>query len=144
MFGILPWWTCPIAMIVVSVASGAACWHQKGKIDEAELSSYKAKVSLAQAEFEKKYTQLKDNQTQVTIASEKQYENHLSSVTSYYSNLLRQRSTDSSGKVPPIPEAPGSIDEIPTNALPLAGQCAETTQQLVDLQDWITKEESVE
>ncbi len=144
MFNFLPWWTCPLCVLIFSASSGGFCWYQKGKIDQSAMDQYRAQVSLAQAQFEKKYIELKDKQLQITQNSEKKHEANISSVRSYYSKLLQQRSTSSGGEVPSIPSSPGSIDEIPTDALPLAGQCAETTQQLIDLQDWVSNQEEAE
>ena len=41
--------------------------------------------------------------------------------------------------VPTLADAPRSIDDLPRDCLPLAAQCAETTLQLLDLQDYYSE-----
>lgn len=42
-----------------------------------------------------------------------------------------------------IPQAPSRIDDLPADSVPLAAQCAETTLQLIKLQDWTNEQERV-
>ena len=76
-----------------------------------------------------------ERQKKVTNDVSTDYEKRLNYLRDTYDRLRDQRS--GSGSMPPIPNAPRSIDEIPSDGLPLAAQCAETTQQLVSLQAWV-------
>ena len=78
-------------------------------------------------------------QEQVTKEVSKTYENRISSIRSSFDKRLRDAYT-SGGKLSALPEAPRSLNEIPTDAIPLAGLCAETTEQLIQLQGWVTQQ----
>lgn len=45
--------------------------------------------------------------------------------------------------MPGISNGTASVNDLPADALPLAAVCAETTEQLLTLQDWIRKQERV-
>lgn len=81
-----------------------------------------------------------ERQKKVTKDVSSDYENRLNLLRDTYARLRDQRS--GSGSMPPIPNAPRSIDEISTDSIPLAGICAETTQQLNSLQNWIKAQSS--
>jgi hypothetical protein len=64
-----------------------------------------------------------------------EYEARLSALNNYYSERVRN-SNSSSGNVPSVSKPAACPDAAPANTVP-AGQCAETTLQLIQLQKWI-------
>lgn len=77
-------------------------------------------------------------QEQVTKEVSKTYENRISSIRSSYDKRLRDAYAGS-GSMSSLPIAPSTVDEIPADAIPLAMICAETTEQLIQLQGWVTE-----
>ena len=63
-----------------------------------------------------------------------QYEARLSAVHSYYADRVQLNT--SSGSLPTVSKPAACPDATPTNTVP-AGQCAETTLQLTELQNWV-------
>lgn len=45
--------------------------------------------------------------------------------------------------MPGVSTGSARVDDLPTDALPLAAECAETTLMLENLQDWVKKQERV-
>ena len=112
------------------------------KVQSSRLESCKAEHQAFVNEVERlgKEAQLKvkqeiERQKKVTKDVSSDYENRLNLLRDTYARLRDQRSGQ--GGMPPVPNAPRSIDEISTNSIPLAGICAETTQQLNSIQNWI-------
>lgn len=56
----------------------------------------------------------------------------------------RMRSYARGSGLSAIPQAPRSVDEVATNCLSLAEQSAETTLQLITLQDWVKEQGKVQ
>ena len=63
-----------------------------------------------------------------------QYEARLSAVHSYYAE--RVQPDTNSGSMPAVPKPTACANAAPANTVP-AGQCAETTLQLTELQNWV-------
>lgn len=80
-----------------------------------------------------------EKQLKINDELSEKHEKNVSDIRSYYSNLMRNRASKTSYNcsVPSVTKAPTAIDEVSTDALPLAEQCSETTQQLVNLQSWV-------
>ena len=62
-----------------------------------------------------------------------EYETRISVLRNYYANRMRYPDSD---KMPSLPIATHRVDEATTDPI-FIGQCAETTLQLVSLQNWI-------
>jgi hypothetical protein len=112
------------------------------KIQSSRLEACKSEFQVFKSEVERlgKEAQVKVNkeierQKKVTNDVSSDYEKRLNYLRDTYNRLRDQRS--SGNGLPPIPNAPRSVDEIPPDSIPLAGICAETTQQLVSLQEWV-------
>jgi len=119
---------------VVAVVSGYA-YIQTKRLEACKVSheAYVSTVAEMGRLAEIKTKQEIERQKKVTNDVSTDYEKRLNYLRDTYTRLRDSRS----GSMPSIPNAPRSIDEIPTNGLPLATQCAETTQQLVSLQEWV-------
>jgi hypothetical protein len=63
------------------------------------------------------------------------YENKLSALKSYYNGVYKR---SNSSELSSIPSSTFSINESSTDSV-FAGQCAQTTLMLVNLQEWITE-----
>ena len=96
-------------------------------------SQIKSEVERLGLEAKEKVKREIERQEKVTKDVSTDYEKRLDYLRDTYNRLRDSRS----GGVPSVPEAPRSIDEIPANAIPLGAVCAETTQQLISLQEWI-------
>lgn len=114
--------------------------YAKGRMD------YKAKVDVeakAQALLNKAETKVRAN---ITKKSEVNHAKSATVIASTYA-ALRMRSPASGREVSAIPNSttnPAEATAYYVSVAPeLAEQCAQTTQQLVDLQDWVTDQQEV-
>lgn len=100
-----------------------------------KLAEYKADVAEQVLIQEGRNIALEREVKEIKDETEIAYEQRMAALRAYYLGRMRA----SSGEVSGVPTPPGSIDEIPADSLPLAEQCAETTQQLVTLQEWLKR-----
>ena len=96
---------------------------------------YKKSVEIIAKTQEAKVESIQKQHELVTKGIEKEYEAKLAAVRNYY-RATSVWNNPSSNKVSGISTAP-TIADVATAYNLLAGQCAETTQQVVSLQDWI-------
>ncbi len=124
-----------LGLIVLTL--GIALKVQSARLDacKAEHQSFVSTVAEIgrQAEIDK--NKEIERQKKVTKDVSSDYENRLNLLRDTYARLRDQRS--GGGSMPPIPNTPRSIDDLTPDSIPLAGICAETTQQLNSLQNWI-------
>jgi len=107
-----------------------------GRYQHNALVEYKAEVK-AVAEKQKAHIEsITKQQLLVTKGIEKEYDAKLTLLRNYYANGVRNTS---SGAMPANGTTTFPIDAVTTYNL-LAGQCAETTQQLVSLQEWLNQQ----
>ncbi len=123
-----------IAVLITLILIFGYGYHRGGLKAERELAEFKAQVVAAGEIQRAKNAQIKAQQDQTTKDIGDAYSANIVALRAYYGRLLHR---PRSGGMPAVPEAPISIDAVPADALPLAGQCAETTQQLIDLQGWV-------
>lgn len=121
---------------------GIAVKVQSSRLETCKLEhqAFVNEVERIGKEAQLKVKQEIERQKKVTKDVSSDYENRLNLLRDTYARLRDQRS--GSGSVSAIPNAPRSIDEISTDSIPLAGICAETTQQLNSLQSWIKAQSS--
>jgi len=114
------------ALLLGAFASG---WSLRNR----DFNDYKREVANAAAAQEAHVESVKKQQEITTTAIQKEYDAKLNLLRNYYSSGVRQPNTS---KLPTLSNTANGIDAITAYNL-LAGQCAETTQQLVSLQEWI-------
>ena len=122
--------------------------YYKGRLDERKLfDAYKTEVkALAMAQQEKIET-MKKVQSQITKKAEADHEKSLSNLRGIYSTLRVRQPANSCGlsEVPDSATKPAEAAAYYVSVAPeLATGCAETTQQLIDLQDWIKDQGEVQ
>ena len=96
---------------------------------------YKKSVEIIAKTQEAKVESIQKQHELVTKGIEKEYEAKLAALRNYY-RATSVWNNPSSSKVSGISTAP-TIADVATAYNLLAGSCAETTQQVVSLQDWI-------
>ena len=94
---------------------------------------YKKAVEIAAKEQEEKVKSIRSQQELVTKGIQNEYDAKLALLRQYYANGVRQPNTS---KLPNFSPTTAVLDASAAYA-ELTRQCAETTQQLVSLQDWI-------
>jgi len=114
-------------LLITAFASG---WGLRNR----DFKEYKVEVENAAKAQEAHVESIKKQQEITTKSIEKEYDAKLALLRNYYANGVRQSNTS---KLPNISNTTNGINDLTTNAL-LA--CAETTQQLVSLQDWINQQ----
>lgn len=122
-----------ISALLISFSIGV----YKGYSHEHEkFMAYKSEVRvIAEQQIEKNKSLVKQNEL-VNKGIQNEYEARISAIRNYYSSGVRN---SSSGSMPSIPNAPLGIDG-KTADFVFIGQCAETTQQLTSLQNWINEQ----
>ena len=127
-----------LGLIVLTL--GIAVKVQSSRLESCKLEhqAFVNEVERIGKEQQLKVKQEIERQKKVTKDVSSDYENRLNLLRDTYARLRDQRSGQ--GGVSAIPNAPRSIDEISTDSIPLAGICAETTQQLNSLQDWVKRQ----
>jgi len=116
---------------ILSVAFGSGWWLGYSRYVE-----YKKSVEIAAKVQEAKVESITKQQALVTKGIENEYNAKLALLRQYYANGVRQPNTSS---LPTISNATSGLDAVTAYNL-LAGQCAETTQQIVSLQKWINEQ----
>ena len=123
-------------LLVLSVIFGI---YYKGRLDERKLfNAYKAEVKAVAAAQEEKTRKIEAKNQRLFEETKNAYNTKLAALRTYYSvriagkggSGLSQVSTASAGA------SEYSPDNLPAPAV-LAGQCAETTLNLLSLQDWV-------
>jgi hypothetical protein len=117
---------------VLSIAFGSGWWLGYSRYVE-----YKKSVEIAAKVQEAKVESITKQQALVTKGIENEYNAKLALLRQYYANGVRQSNTSSlptNSGITPKPLDVSSAYSI------LIGQCAETTQQLVSLQEWLNEQ----
>lgn len=121
--------------------------YAKGRLDgHKKLVAYQAEVAAAAKAQQEKLDAMVHNQQQITKKAEANHAKSLASLRSTYA-ALRLRSQSGSGAVSSVPDPakqPAEAAAYYVSVAPeLAEQCAQTTQQLVDLQEWVGDQQEV-
>ena len=120
--------------LAVSVVFGSGYWAGYSK-----YIAYKNEVQIAAKEQEAKVESIQQQHELVKKGIQDEYDAKLSLLRQYYSNGVRQPDP---GKLSGI-STTANIANATTAYNQLAGQCAETTLMLVELQKWLTESYSV-
>ena len=151
MFGLNPVTLYMIAgLLFTNVLTGVA-WQIQKHATQAEkervvacqtkFDTFKGQVETLGKQQEKKVAEVIATAKTITKETESRYETHLAGMRADYDRLRKRAALRSGGgEVQSFPVAAASVDEIPSNCLPLAEQSAETTLMLVDLQAWIEQQ----
>ncbi len=123
------------AVVVFSTGYYKGYAHEKAKFDD-----YVANVkAIAQAQ-EQINDQKINEQERITQKAKESYEKSLASIRSTYA-ALRLRSPASGSALSAVPDSTSQPAEAAAHYISVAPElavgCAETTQQLIDLQGWV-------
>ena len=129
-------------LLYVKIAGGIICilsifyagWH----IRDVDFMAYKKEVQATAKKQEAKVESITKQQELVTKGIKDEYDAKLGALRNYYKSTSMWNNNGSSS-VPGLSTAPKSADVI-SSYNQLAGSCAETTLQLVQLQKWINEQ----
>jgi hypothetical protein len=138
---LVPIWAKIFAATAIFAVFGVFVYHKTAQYEEAKLVALQAHYDSVAAKQEQKVAAIVVKQQAITEKVKNDYENKLSTVRSYYSaHGMRKSNTSSSGKLPQNAPTSGGTDAAPTDNGSIAERCAETTLQLIELQNWIKKQ----
>jgi hypothetical protein len=120
-----------IIAVLCAVVFGSGWW-----IGYSRYIEYKKSVEIAAKTQEAKVESIKKQHELVTKGIQNEYDAKLALLRTYYANGLHKPSTSA---LPNFSSA-SSIADVSAAYSSLIGQCAQTTQQLVSLQDWINQQ----
>lgn len=127
--------------IMVGLATIALGGIAYGKYEHNKYVTYKSQVEAIAKLQEAKIESITKQQALVTKGIENEYEAKLSAIRNYYKSTSVWNKP-SSGQMPGLSTAPSATDVIASYNI-LAGQCAETTAQIIALQDWLREQMSI-
>ena len=119
--------------IIISLTVLALAGIGYGRYQHNALVEYKAEVKAIAFAQEAKNESIVKQQALVNKGISDEYNAKLALLRQYYANGMHNTS---SGAMPTNGTTPVSFDAITAYNL-LAGQCSETTQQLISLQEWL-------
>jgi len=122
----------------VCVALLAGTWYLSYSFEHKRFVDFQHVVREEAAKQEAKVESITKQQTLVTKGIQDEYEAKLSAIRNYYKSTSVWNNPSSS-KVSGLSTAPSVTDVISAYNV-LAGQCAETTAQVVELQKWINEQ----
>jgi len=129
----IDYWKLAIAGAVI-VGAFLAGWNVRNN----DYKAFKVEVEHTAQAQEANVKSIQKQQALVTKGIENEYEAKLAAVRNYYKSTSVWNNP-SSGKVSGISPSPSATDVITAYNV-LAGQCAETTQQIVSLQSWLNEQ----
>ena len=106
-----------------------------GKYEHNKYVTFKAEVEAIAIKQQAHVESITKQQALVTKGIENEYNAKLALLRNYYANGVRN---PSSGAMPSISNATPSFNDFTANGLLV--KCAETTQQLVSLQEWLNEQ----
>ena len=109
-----------------------------GRYEHNQYVEFKQEVSIVAQKQEEKIKSIEAQHTLVTKGIQNEYDAKLSALRNYYKSTSVWNNPSSS-KVSGISAAPSATDVI-ASYNELAGQCAQTTLQLVELQKWLNEQ----
>jgi hypothetical protein len=120
-------------LLLISFSSG---WYLRNL----DYKAFRLEVENAAKAQEAHVESIKKQQEITTTSIQKEYDAKLALLRQYYANGVRQPSASTLSTNSGI--APKPFDASAAYAI-LVGQCAETTQQLVSLQEWLKEQMSI-
>ena len=120
-------------LILATVVAIFATGYYKGyRNTQDKFDAYKAEVAAVAAQQEAKTKVINQNNTKVAKETSNAYKDNLAAVRDYYNRMHN----DGSKFVSRLPDASSGTNAASSYDV-LAGQCAETTLQIVTLQNFI-------
>jgi hypothetical protein len=107
-----------------------------GNYEHKNYINYKNKVDLLAKQQEAKVESEKQQQALVNKGIQDEYDAKLSLLRQYYGNGMRQSNSNSLSTI----SSSKSLADATSAYSILAGQCSETTLQLIELQKWINEQ----
>ena len=126
------------AKLAIIVAVLATVFGSGWYVGNSRYVKYKAEVEVAAKAQEAHVESITKQQALVTKGIENEYNAKLALLRQYYANGVRQPNTS---KLPTISNATSSLNDFTANGLLI--KCAETTQQLVSLQEWLNEQTGI-
>jgi len=128
-------WAAGILLVLATIFS----IYYKGRLDEREIfNRYKAEVKAAAMAQDEKARQVEEKNAKLLKETRDAYNTKLATLRTYYGMRVNNQG---GGGLPKVPSSPNGIDGYSPDNLPptavLAGQCAETTLNLLALQNWV-------
>ena len=120
-----------IISAICMFAFGSGYWMGYSRYIE-----YKKSVEIAAQAQEAHVESIKKQQELTTNLIQKEYDAKLALLRQYYANGVRQPNSSSVSNL----STTSAIANANTAYAELIGQCAETTQQLVSLQEWLNEQ----
>jgi hypothetical protein len=120
-----------LGFIIASVFGSG--WY----VGNSRYVKYKAEVENTAKAQEEKVKSIRTQQELITKGIQNEYDAKLALLRQYYANGVRQ--PNSSGVSTNSGISPKPFDALAAYSV-LIGQCAETTQQLVSLQEWLNEQ----
>ncbi|CAB5079580.1 hypothetical protein UFOVP146_20 [uncultured Caudovirales phage] len=133
----------PLPIITyVKIATGVICvlgifyagWH----IRDVDYMAFKAQVKAESEKQEAHVESIKKQQDLVTKGIQNEYDAKLTAIRNYYKSTSVWNN-GSGSQMSGISTAP-SVTDVISSYNQLASSCAETTQQLVSLQEWLNQQ----
>ena len=121
---------------ICAIVFGSGWW-----VGYSKYLDFKKEVEITARTQEAKIESIKKQQDLVTKGIENEYEAKIAAIRNYYKSTSVWNNP-SSGKVSGLSPAPSATDVIASYNT-LAASCAETTQQLISLQDWIREQTGI-
>jgi hypothetical protein len=127
----IDYWKIGIAGLLL-LGAFATGWGLRNR----DFNDYKREIANVAKAHEEKVKSIRSQQELVNKGIEDEYNAKLALLRQYYANGVRQPSSSS---MPTISNTTSGLDAITAYNL-LAGQCSQSTLQLVELQKWINEQ----
>lgn len=134
MFGLINPLYKLLGIIGLVIALFGFGYYRGYSAEKERFDAFKAELEASALAQEKINQQIEQKNKLIATNIKSEYETKIIALRNYYANSLRY---PDSSKLPSLPNSTYRVDEKTTDPI-FIGQCAETTQQLISLQDWIT------
>ena len=130
-----------IAGAVFAISALGLAYYKGYAAEHERFMAYKAQAEAAYNQQVKETERITQAQNEITKKAEAQYEKDLASIRAIYNRLRNQSSVSAVSGVPdPATDPAAAAAHYLSVAPDLATRCAETTQQVIGLQSWITEQ----
>ena len=130
-----------LAGVLIVIASFGTGYYKGYSNEHEKFVAFQEQIKAIAKTQEAKNESIVKQNALVTDGIKNEYETKLSALRSYYSKRVQFHSP-SGGNVSSISDASAAANGSTSNP-EFVGRCAETTAQLVSLQDWVKKQMSV-